>query len=179
MGNMRKKNFVSFLHYFLFLQTLLIPFASYALNSNFYTILNCHDGDTCRVRSSDNIVLKIRLIGIDAPEVSNKKNKDNQPYGKESKTFINNLIKGKSVTLKNYGTDQYGRNLSEIFLGKNNINLKMVEMGMAEVYSGKIEKNFKIEIYQETEKKTKKNKLGIWSLANYQSPKDYRNSHKK
>ena len=175
---MRFFSLIAFFRYILLLQALLIPFYSYALNSISYTVLGCHDGDTCRVRSPDNITLKIRLIGIDAPEVSNKKNKDNQLYGKESKEFINNLIKGKSVTLKNYATDQYGRNLSEIFLEKENVNLKMVESGMAEVYKGKSDKKLDIEIYQEAEKKAKKSKLGIWSLPNYQSPKDYRNSHK-
>jgi micrococcal nuclease len=179
MGTMHNFSFIAFLRYVFFLQALFTPFISHALSSISYTVLNCHDGDTCRVRSPDNITLKIRLIGIDAPEVSNKKNKDNQLYGKESKEYINNLIKGKSVTLKNYATDQYGRNLSEIFLDKENINLNMVTMGMAEVYKGKSDKNLDVEIYHDAEKKAKKNKIGIWSLSNYQSPKDYRSSHKK
>jgi micrococcal nuclease len=176
---MRNLSFRIFFHYLFLLQALFIPFTSEALTPISYTVLNCHDGDTCRMRSSDNITLKIRLIGIDAPEVANKKSKKSQTYGKESKEYINNLIKGKLVTLKNYDTDQYGRNLSEIFLDKENVNLKMIEKGMAEVYKGKSDKKLNIEIYQETEKKAKKSKIGIWSLPNYQSPKDYRSSHKK
>lgn len=176
---MRNFSFLTFFRYVCFLQAFFIPFTAHTLTPISYTVLNCHDGDTCRVRSPDNITLKIRLIGIDAPEVSNKKNKENQTYGKESKEYINNLIKGKLVTLKNYATDQYGRNLSEIFLDKENVNLKMIETGMAEVYKGKSDKNLDIEVYQEAEKKAKKNKIGIWSLSNYQSPKDYRSSHKK
>lgn len=171
-------SFVTFFRYILLLQVLFTSL-SYALIPISYTVLNCHDGDTCRIRSPDNVTLKIRLIGIDAPEVANRKNKENQAYGKESKEYINNLIKGKSVTLKNYATDQYGRNLSEIFFNKENVNLKMIEFGMAEVYKGKNDKNLNLETYQEAEKKAKKNKIGIWSLSNYQSPKDYRNSHKK
>ena len=49
---------------------------------------------------------------------------------------------------------------------------------MAEVYKGKMEKNFDITPYIEAEKKAKKEKVGIWSLSNYQSPKEFRTTHK-
>ncbi|MBX9838319.1 MAG: thermonuclease family protein [Silvanigrellaceae bacterium] len=162
----------------LVLNTILFSQAAFAATEVKYKVLKCHDGDTCQVLSSDNMKLKIRLIGIDAPEVTNRKNKVNQPYGLESKDFINNLIKGKSVTLKNYATDPFGRSLSEIFLEKLNVNLKMVDSGMAEVYKGKMDKNFDVTPYLEAEKKAKKEKIGIWSLPNYQSPKDFRVTHK-
>ncbi len=176
---MRNFSFITIFRYIFLFQIYSIPLTSNALISISYTVLNCHDGDTCRILSPDNLALKIRLIGIDAPEVSSKKTKENQPYGKESKKYINDLIKGKRITLKNYATDQYGRNLSEIFLDKENVNLKMVETGMAEVYKGKSDKKLDIETYHKAENEAKKNKIGIWSLPNYQSPKDYRNSHKK
>ncbi|APJ04485.1 thermonuclease family protein [Silvanigrella aquatica] len=175
---MLTNNTLSLFRHVFILQILLMCFQIQAVENPSYKVINCHDGDTCKLRSTDNLILKIRLIGIDAPEVSNRKNKDNQQYGKESTDYLNNLIKNKTVQLKNYASDAYGRNLSEIFLNKENINLKMIENGMAEVYKGKKEKEFNIDFYIEAEKKAQKNKLGIWSLKNYQSPKDYRNSHK-
>lgn len=170
---------MKYLFYIFFAQIFLSSFVASALNTIPYVVLNCHDGDTCRLRSADNVTLKVRLIGIDAPEVSNKHDKTGQPLGLKSKEYINNLIKGKTVTLKSYATDPYGRNLSEIFLDKKNINLSMIEEGMAEVYRGKSDKNFDVEIYFETENVAKKNKKGIWSLSNYKSPKEYRDSIKK
>ncbi|WGL60721.1 thermonuclease family protein [Pigmentibacter sp. JX0631] len=143
-----------------------------------YSVLNCHDGDTCQLKSPDNLKLKIRLIGIDAPEVANRKNKNSQPMGEESKIFINQLIKGKTVTLKNYATDPFGRALAEIYFSKENVNIKMVESGMAEVYHGKMVKEFDVSPYLTAEKTAKDKKIGIWSLKNYQSPKEFRSTKK-
>lgn len=163
-----------------FILTLLsaITTASYATTEIQYVVLNCHDGDTCQVKSPDNLKLKIRLIGIDAPEVANRKNKESQPMGEDSKKFINQTIKGKTVTLKNYATDPFGRALAEIFFNKDNINLKMVEMGLAEVYQGKMVKEFNLSPYLTAEQNAKNKKIGIWSLKNYQSPKEYRSAKK-
>jgi len=171
------KNF-KLIQLFFMIHIFLFSFSASAANEIIYKVLKCHDGDTCQLQSPDNMKLKIRLIGIDAPEVSNRNNKVNQPFGIESKEYLNHLIKGKSVTLKNYATDPYGRSLSEIFLVKTNVNLKMVNEGMAEIYKGKMEKSLNIRLYIEAENKAKKRKIGIWSLSNYQSPKDFRNSRK-
>lgn len=175
---MKSIKITTLFRYIIILKAFLFSFYVHAATEMNYKVLKCHDGDTCQVLSPDNMKIKIRLIGIDAPEVSNRKNKINQPYGIESKEFINNLIKGKSVTLKIYATDPFGRSLSEIFLEKLNVNLKMIDSGMAEVYKGKMEKNFDITPYIEAEKKAKKEKVGIWSLSNYQSPKEFRTTHK-
>lgn len=158
----------------------LILYSGYSFASEvvFYKVINCHDGDTCRLKGFDNINLKVRLIGIDAPELATKKENKYQPYAKESKEYLNNLIKGKQVSLKNYASDPYGRNLSEIFLDKDNINLKMLSAGMAEVYQGKSVKSLDISSYLEAERKAKSNKIGIWSQKNYQSPRDFRNAKK-
>jgi micrococcal nuclease len=58
--------------------------------------------------------LKIRLIGVDAPESRRTFKKEVGYFGKEAKTYLTNLLSGKSVRLE-YGlnrTDQYGRTLS-------------------------------------------------------------------
>ncbi|WP_161597682.1 thermonuclease family protein [Fluviispira multicolorata] len=144
-----------------------------------YFVINCNDGDTCRLRNTDNINIKIRLISIDAPEIAQGKKKKGQPMGTESKIFLNSLIKGKSVKVKNYSQDHFGRNLSELFLDNININLKMVASGMAEVYHGKINPEVSIEKYNIAEKKAKKIKLGIWSLPDYESPSQWRKNNKK
>ncbi|WP_186647415.1 thermonuclease family protein [Fluviispira vulneris] len=139
-----------------------------------YFVVNCHDGDTCRVRSSDNINIKIRLIAIDAPEVAHGQVKKGQAFGNESKNYLNSLIKGKKVELKNYSEDHFGRNLSEIFIDNINVNIKMIENGMAEVYRGKLNASLNLEKYFSAEKKAKKLKIGIWSLLNYESPSLWR-----
>lgn len=167
--------------FYLFLISLfLFPISqnSFADNKITYVVVSCYDGDTCRLRASDNLNVKVRLIGIDAPEVASIKSKKGQEFSEKSKQFINSYIRGKVVNLKNYSQDHYGRNLAEIFLNGVNVNLKMVKEGMAEVYRGKVDKDFNIEPYLKAEENAKKLKIGIWSLKNYQSPSDWRRSGK-
>ena len=61
------------------------------------------DGDTVKVLR-DNQTVKIRLSGIDAPEMD-------QPFGKQSKRFVSKLIFGKTVDVKDLGLDRYKRTL--------------------------------------------------------------------
>ncbi|MCX6749756.1 MAG: thermonuclease family protein [Candidatus Pacearchaeota archaeon] len=87
------------------------------------------DGDT--IESNDT---SIRLLGINCPEKG-------EVYYNEAKEFLSSEILNKTVTLK-FGKekeDRYGRTLAYIFLNNENINLKLVEKGLANYYfpSGK------------------------------------------
>lgn len=147
-----------------------------------YTVVACNDGDTCRLKSADNTQVKVRLVGIDAPEMgkkNKKKKKDGQPGGTEAKDFLNNLVVGKTVTLRSYGSDPYGRNLAEIIINSEPANLRMVSEGWAEVYRGKTPKGFDIAPYQAAQTNAMKNKKGVWGLENYESPKDFRKRTKE
>jgi micrococcal nuclease len=146
-----------------------------------YTVVACNDGDTCRLRAADNTQIKVRLVGIDAPEMgkkSKKKKKEGQSGGKEAKEFLNNLVVGKTVTLKSYGADAYGRNLAEIMVNNESANLKMVNEGWAEVYRGKSPRGLDTAAYQNAQTEAKKNGKGIWSLADYESPKEFRKKNR-
>jgi endonuclease YncB( thermonuclease family) len=146
-----------------------------------YTVVACNDGDTCRLKAADNTQIKVRLVGIDAPEMgkkSKKKKKEGQSGGKEAKEFLNNLVVGKVVTLKSYGADAYGRNLAEIMLNKESANLKMVSEGWAEVYRGRPPRGLDLTAYQTAESDAQKNKKGIWSLTDYESPKEFRKKNR-
>ena len=171
--------------------TLVIPMAL-ALLSNFsaqafqensaqpialYTVVSCNDGDTCRLTTPDNITIKVRLVGIDAPEFKGKK-KNNQPMSEESKNFLNNLVKGKKVKLNSYGTDGFNRNLAELLVDDKIANLELVKSGLAEVYRGRPPKGFSLKNYELAEKEAKDEKKGVWSLSNYQSPKDFRKKNR-
>jgi endonuclease YncB( thermonuclease family) len=64
------------------------------------------DGDTVKVLR-DNQTVKVRLSGIDTPEMD-------QPFGKQSKRFVSKLIFGKTVDVKDIGLDRYKRTLGYI-----------------------------------------------------------------
>lgn len=93
------------------------------------------DGDTVTALTSEGTKLKIRLLGIDAPEVPHGE-KPGQPYGEEARDYLDHLIGGKTVRLDAYGPDRSDRILAVVWDGLVNVNLLLVVMGYAEGYRG-------------------------------------------
>ena len=67
---------------------LLSPLLLFAFNGK---VISIHDGDTITILQGKQQI-KVRLFGIDAPELK-------QPYGKKPKQFLANLVTGKSCDL--------------------------------------------------------------------------------
>lgn len=138
----------------------------------------CTDGDTCRGFAADGKKMKVRLVGIDAPETSKGKKQNGQPFALEAKNYLNESVQNKTVQVKEYGTDNYGRTLGEIYFNDRNINLELVSKGFAEVYRGRPPSGLDTNSYREGEREAQKNKAGIWSQSEYLSPKDFRRAKK-
>jgi micrococcal nuclease len=120
------------------------------------------------------------MLGIDAPETPKKDKHGNikfpgQPYGEDSMAYLQKLIEGKHVKVEIYGVDRYKRLLSTIFLDGKDINLAMIEVGLAEVYRGPESGNPYKQQYQAAEETARTAKQGMWVLGDaYESPHDYR-----
>jgi endonuclease YncB( thermonuclease family) len=71
-------------------------------------VVGVHDGDTLTALTDDKRQLKVRLHGIDAPDLG-------QPFGQASKQALSDLVFGKQVTLHTTGTDRYKRTLAHVF----------------------------------------------------------------
>ena len=108
------------------------------------------DGDTIRAEAKGKEI-KIRLVEIDAPEM-------NQPFGAQSKNFLNRLLYEKDVTLIAQGEDRYGRVLGNLFSNELNVNMLMVKFGFAWVYE-KYAKDSSLYKYQD---QAKAENLGLW-----------------
>ena len=62
-----------------------------------------------------------------------------------------------------------------IYLDGKNINLEMVDAGLAEVYRGLAPKGFNLSPYWQAEKEAREAKKGMWSQGDkYISPRDWR-----
>jgi len=143
-----------------------------------FKVTRVTDGDTVKVSNND-LKLTIRLVGIDAPEISKKKNQPGQPFSRKSTKYLTNLVLNKSVEVKSYGTDRYGRTLGVVFVDGKNVNLEMVKAGLAEVYRGRPAKGLDVKPYWNAEAEAKKTGIGMWSLGDkYISPKEWRRMHK-
>ena len=121
------------------------------------TILKITDGDTIQVSTGK----KVRLLQIDTPEPM-----DSECYSSEATAALTKLISGKTVRLESdpvsANIDQFKRDLRYVFVGKTNINLKMVEIGAAapRFYNGEKGKYWS-QLLKAAEK-AKKNKVGLW-----------------
>ena len=127
------------------LSLIILSTLTFALSGK---VVSVHDGDTVTVLQ-DARQIKVRLYGIDAPELK-------QPYGKKSRQFLANLIAGKVVEVNENGKDRYKRTIGTIYLNGKDINAQMVENGYAWAYR-KFSKK-----YAPQESGAKYQKLGLW-----------------
>ena len=79
------------------------------------------------------------------------------------------------VDIKSYSLDRHNRILGEIFLDGENINLKIVRAGMAEIDRDKPPPGLDMYPYHKAEYEAKTERMGIWSLGHdYVSPQKWR-----
>jgi endonuclease YncB( thermonuclease family) len=160
--------FISLAVFNIFLAFPLLSFADQ------FKVVRVYDGDTITV-VEDGKEITIRLVGIDAPEISRKKHVPGQPFCLKAKEYLSALVLNKVVNIKFYGKDGSGKSLGEIFAEKVNINIEIINAGLAEVYRGVPAHNLKIDTYREAERMAKEAVKGIWELRDqYFSPWDWR-----
>ncbi|EHE1099196.1 thermonuclease family protein [Campylobacter upsaliensis] len=105
--------------------------------------------------------LKIRLYGIDAPELK-------QAYGKEAKEFLSALVLKQEVSLIIENKDKYDRFVGTLFLKGQDINKEMVKNGYAHAYESFSKK------YLAEQADAKMFKLGLWQDERVMSPSEFR-----
>ena len=131
------------------------------------------DGDTIFLKTEANNSIKVRLAFIDAPEL-------NQPFGPDAKAYLKK-IEGQRVTIDVKSKDRYGRHVAILFHRNADINLAMVEIGYAWVYT-KYLKYASIPMrnkYLHAEFLAKQNALGLWKVNDYIAPWEWRKHSRK
>jgi endonuclease YncB( thermonuclease family) len=147
---------------FIFLFILFLPTLS--LGGEF-KVTRVYDGDKILVVRDHTVIRKVKLVGIDAPETSQKKYQPEQPYSQQAKEYLAGLILNKKVSIINYDLDVYNRVLGVVFWEGININLQMLRSGLAEVYRGNPPKGLDLEPYWEAEKSVGCGAWGTNTLA--------------
>jgi len=85
------------------------------------------------------------------------------------------LVLNKTVDIKGYGLDRYERLLGVVFLNGKNINLEMIQAGLAEVYRGKPPGALDLGPFWQAEKEAREAKRGMWAQGEkYVSPREWR-----
>jgi len=151
----------------------LIIFTSTTLSQNTVSegqVIKIIDGDTVYFQTkNDNRYKKLRLVGIDAPEI-------HQPFGLKSKQCLGNLINNKPVKIMLFGTDRYKRTLAKILTEEVDINLAMIKEGCAwfyRRYKNTLDKNDQL-MYDQAEVFAIDNKKGLFSNHEAEAPWNWR-----
>lgn len=159
------------------LVTIFLVFPTVSLAGQF-KVTRVYNGDTVKAEGHD-IAIKVRLVCIDAPEISRKKGEPGQSYSQNATTYLAGLVLNKTVDIKDYGLDRHGLNLGVIYLDGNDINLEMVKAGLAEVYRGLAPHRFNLAPYWQAEKEAHEAGKGMWAQGDkYVSPKTWRRKNK-
>ncbi len=122
------------------------------------SVVKIYDGDTITLSSGE----KVRLLQIDTPELSPA-----ECYGEEARNALISLLnQSGSLSFKEDPkldkVDRYGRLLRYVFVGKTNINLKMVEVGAAAPYFYKGDRGQYSSQILKAAQSAKANGLGLW-----------------
>lgn len=126
-------------------------------------VVGVHDGDSITVLTGEKVQLKARLEGIDAPELK-------QPFGRAAKAATSDLVFDHDVRLHVIGIDRYGRTLARVFVGVVDVNLALVNAGMAWRY----DKYSKEGALGDAQAKAKAAGLGLWSQPSPVPPWEWR-----
>lgn len=130
-------------------------------------------GDTITAVTSNQTKLRIRILGIDAPEIPHGK-KPGRPFGEDARDYLTRLIGCRTIRVETYGPDRYKRILAVVFLAPTSVNVEMVELGLAELYRSAPCKACCRDL-RVAEVQAKQDRVGMWAQgASYKSPTVFR-----
>ncbi len=157
---------------------IILPFFLFACllgssASKEYRVRNVIDGDTVELDNGS----KVRYIGIDTPETRRRHGDswvyEPQPYAEKAKELNRQLVGGKTVRLEFdvQRKDKYGRLLAYCFVDDLFVNAKMLEEGMAFLYT--LSPNVKyVDLLVEKQKAARQNNRGLWGELAIIAPKE-------
>jgi endonuclease YncB( thermonuclease family) len=116
------------------------------------------DGNVVTVRLKDGSQHPVRLKGVAAPDLR-------ECFGSKTRSWLNELILDKKITLETSGQDEHQLTLATILLGGKNINLEIIRDGFARYYNE--HERFLSEKerrdYQSAEAEARRSGIGLWA----------------
>lgn len=132
-------------------------------------VVSVADGDTIMLLDSADSQHRIRLEGIDAPEL-------HQAFGNQSKQSLSEMIFEKDVMVSYQKIDQYGRIVGKVMLDGKDINLEQVKAGMAWHYKFYEHEQTADDrdAYAKAEDEARVARRGLWQDPNPVEPSEFR-----
>ncbi len=146
-----------------------------------FSVVRVADGDSITVADNLGEKHKIRISGIDAPELG-------QPYGRKSKQHLSQLLEGKQVRLEIFKTDKYGRLVAKVWLQPADCPQcgKTLDAGMAQLTTGMAwwyrywseeQGEQDRSRYEFAEQEARAKQAGLWQESNPVNPWQWRKMH--
>ena len=138
-------------------------------------VVGVNDGDTITVLDTQAKPIRVRLAGIDAPELG-------QPYSRRSKEFLAGMVFQRDVEVRSDKLDRYGRVVGKVMRVDLDVCRQMIAAGFSWHY-----KAYEFEqseedrrVYAETEFDARRLAIGLWSdrdHAGHPGSTGYGNGH--
>ncbi|MDH3382974.1 MAG: thermonuclease family protein [Deltaproteobacteria bacterium] len=130
------------------------------------------DGDTLTLTTREGTKLRVRLYGIDAPEIRHEE-MAGQPCGKEAKEALTALALGRRVTVEIVEIDAHRRMVGIVRRSGADMNLEMVRGGYAWAYRRYLSAPYASR-YLDAEREARGKRLGLWKDANPEPPWEFK-----
>jgi micrococcal nuclease len=130
------------------------------------SVVTVYDGDTFTMSGENGEIVRVRLYGIDAPEIS-------QAFGVDSRNYLASLIEGKTVALEVADLDRYGRTVGIISVDNESVNERMLATGNAWYYESYCKKYF-CRKWKNIAASARTNRSGLWKDKSPVAPWEYR-----
>lgn len=125
------------------------------------------DGDTIDVRTRDGTEARVRLIGLDAPEIGRDGAAD-ECYAQEARDWLDAELYGVTVQLEADPTqddaDRYGRLLRHVYTDGQSAALGSIAAGAAYEYTYDAPYQHQAE-HQAAEAEARADQLGLWGTC--------------
>jgi len=129
------------------------------------------DGDTLSVLDNLQVLHRVRVSGIDAPE-------RRQPHSDKAKAHLSQLLYGKSVEVHWTKRDQHGRIIGLVLVDGTDAGLAQIRAGYAWFFH-RYERELSVENrerYAAAELEARRQKRGLWAEPGPVKPWDFRAS---
>jgi len=132
-------------------------------------VVKVADGDTITLQDDQGQKHRIRLAGIDAPEM-------NQPYGFSSHNNLRSLVARRFVMVEYEKRDRYKRIVGKVLVDGLDVCLEQVKAGLAWHYKFYQREQSKRDrhLYTEHENDAQLNLLGLWADSEPMPPWEWR-----
>ncbi|MEM7258833.1 MAG: thermonuclease family protein [Pseudomonadota bacterium] len=126
------------------------------------------DGDSIHITPSHGRRVVIRLAAIDAPELA-------QRFGVESRDHLRALVLHRLAEARCHKADKYNREVCTVFIGDKDINLLMLQAGLAWYYVAYQQEQSARDRrrYTDTQATARKRRTGLWA-GSAEAPWDFR-----